>query len=175
MTGVQTCALPISCDPATLARDVALLKERGYRVHNALAADLFPRTVHVESVCTLVKADNSDETLNLRYIYDQLKDKYDLELTTGLALDAGFGWDMEVLTGKSILGRFYLYDEGCHYILNYDTEEGIANKHWHPEDTTEALELVVAFMGGTIVVHNEGEVFPPKRITDESVCTLVRE
>ena len=45
----------VSCDPATLARDVALLKERGYRVKNALAADLFPRTVHVESVCTLVR------------------------------------------------------------------------------------------------------------------------
>jgi len=45
----------ISCDPATLARDVALLKERGYRVKNALAADLFPRCAHVESVCTLVR------------------------------------------------------------------------------------------------------------------------
>ena len=59
-----------------------------------------------ESVCTLVKTDNSDDsdnTLNLRYIYDQLKDKYDLELATGLALDAGFGWDAEALTGKSFL------------------------------------------------------------------------
>ncbi len=45
----------VSCDPATLARDVALLKERGYRLKNALAADLFPRCSHVESVCTLVK------------------------------------------------------------------------------------------------------------------------
>ena len=125
-----------------------------------------------ESVSTLVKADNSDNTLNLKYIYDQLIDKYDLELTTGLALDAGFSWDMEVLTGKSILGRFYLYDEGCHYILNYDTEKGIANKHWHPGDTAEALELVAAFMEGTIVVHDEEEVFPPKRITDESIFCL---
>ncbi len=45
----------VSCDPATLARDVALLKERGYRLKNALAADLFPRCAHVESVVTLVK------------------------------------------------------------------------------------------------------------------------
>ena len=45
----------ISCDPATLARDVALLKERGYRVKNALAADLFPRCAHVESVVTLIR------------------------------------------------------------------------------------------------------------------------
>ena len=45
----------VSCDPATLGRDVALLKEKGYRVQNALACDLFPRTVHVESVVTLIK------------------------------------------------------------------------------------------------------------------------
>ena len=43
----------VSCDPATLARDVALLKERGYEVKNAMAADLFPRCAHVESVVTL--------------------------------------------------------------------------------------------------------------------------
>ena len=47
----------VSCDPATLARDVALLKERGYSVKNALAADLFPRCSHVESVVTLAKED----------------------------------------------------------------------------------------------------------------------
>ncbi len=44
----------VSCDPATLARDVKLLKERGYRLKNALAADLFPRCAHVESIVTLV-------------------------------------------------------------------------------------------------------------------------
>ena len=45
----------VSCDPATLARDVALLKERGYKLQNSLAADLFPRCSHVESVVTLTK------------------------------------------------------------------------------------------------------------------------
>lgn len=45
----------VSCDPATLARDAALLKERGYALKNALAADLFPRCAHVESICCLVR------------------------------------------------------------------------------------------------------------------------
>ena len=43
----------VSCDPATLGRDVALLKQHGYRVKNALAADLFPRCAHVESIVCL--------------------------------------------------------------------------------------------------------------------------
>ena len=47
----------VSCDPATLARDVALLKARGYVLKNAMAADLFPRCSHVESVCTLIQED----------------------------------------------------------------------------------------------------------------------
>ena len=47
----------VSCDPATLARDVALLKERGYQLKDAIAADLFPRCAHVESVCTLVREE----------------------------------------------------------------------------------------------------------------------
>ena len=45
----------VSCDPATLARDVALLKDKGYHLKNALAADLFPRCSHVESIVCLVK------------------------------------------------------------------------------------------------------------------------
>ena len=45
----------VSCDPATLARDVSLLKERGYTLKNAMAADLFPRCAHVESIVCLCK------------------------------------------------------------------------------------------------------------------------
>ena len=46
----------VSCDPATLARDVALLKGRGYVLQNAMAADLFPRCAHVESIVCLIRA-----------------------------------------------------------------------------------------------------------------------
>ena len=45
----------VSCDPATLARDVALLKERGYQLKDAIAADLFPRCAHVETIVCLNK------------------------------------------------------------------------------------------------------------------------
>jgi 23S rRNA (uracil1939-C5)-methyltransferase len=45
----------VSCDPATLARDVALLKEKGYTLTSAQAADLFPRCAHVETIACLCK------------------------------------------------------------------------------------------------------------------------
>ncbi|MBQ5994986.1 MAG: 23S rRNA (uracil(1939)-C(5))-methyltransferase RlmD [Clostridia bacterium] len=45
----------VSCDPATLARDCKLFSEKGYNLEKLTAVDLFPRTVHVESVCLLTK------------------------------------------------------------------------------------------------------------------------
>lgn len=45
----------VSCDPATLARDAARLSLFGYMPTRLAAADLFPRTVHVESVCLFLK------------------------------------------------------------------------------------------------------------------------
>ena len=53
----------VSCDPATLARDVALLKERGYALQNAMAADLFPRCAHVESIVCLSKPADTRQTV----------------------------------------------------------------------------------------------------------------
>ncbi len=56
----------VSCDPATLARDVALLKETGYRLQNAMAADLFPRCAHVESVVCLSREKANAPSQNFR-------------------------------------------------------------------------------------------------------------
>ena len=50
----------VSCDPATLARDVARFARLGYRAVRAEAVDLFPRTSHVESVVSLVRTSPSD-------------------------------------------------------------------------------------------------------------------
>ena len=40
----------ISCDPASLGRDAALLGERGYRLHSAELIDMFPDTSRIEAV-----------------------------------------------------------------------------------------------------------------------------
>ena len=43
----------VSCDPATLARDILRFTELGYTLREATAVDMFPRTSHVETVCCL--------------------------------------------------------------------------------------------------------------------------
>jgi 23S rRNA (uracil1939-C5)-methyltransferase len=45
----------VSCDPATLSRDLAGLLGAGYRVQQAHLVDLFPQTYHLESVFHLVR------------------------------------------------------------------------------------------------------------------------
>ena len=43
----------VSCDPATLARDVARLRSHGYRLQTARAVDMFPCCAHVETIVLL--------------------------------------------------------------------------------------------------------------------------
>ncbi len=46
-----------SCDPATLARDIKLFSEQGYSFIKAIPFDLFPQTMHVETVGLMEKSD----------------------------------------------------------------------------------------------------------------------
>jgi len=46
----------VSCDPASMGRDVALLNSHGYRHLQTTLVDLFPHTPHLEAVTALVRA-----------------------------------------------------------------------------------------------------------------------
>ena len=61
----------VSCDPATLARDVARFAPLGYRPVRACAVDLFPGTAHVETVCLLSKLQ-SKEHIEIEVKMDEL-------------------------------------------------------------------------------------------------------
>ena len=43
----------VSCDPATLARDLSLLQEK-YSIEKGVLVDLFAKTSHIETVCSII-------------------------------------------------------------------------------------------------------------------------
>ena len=47
----------VSCDPATLARDIKFLREHGYALQEATPVDMFPHTAEVEVVSCLVREE----------------------------------------------------------------------------------------------------------------------
>ena len=61
----------VSCDPATLARDLKKLTEGGYRLDYVQPVDQFAHTVHVETVCLLSKL-NSKQHIEINLDMDEL-------------------------------------------------------------------------------------------------------
>ena len=62
----------VSCDPATLARDLKILLAAGYKLRKYAACDQFCRTVHVETVCLLSKLHEAKHHINVKVDMDEL-------------------------------------------------------------------------------------------------------
>lgn len=61
----------VSCNPETLARDVRYMKKMGYRAVEAWLVDMFPGTVHVETVVLLSKL-NTKQHIEVELNLDEL-------------------------------------------------------------------------------------------------------
>jgi len=68
----------VSCDPATLGRDVKLLAQRGYQATRAAAVDLFPGTAHVETV-VLLSHKKPDGHINVKVEFGEGEGKVPLD------------------------------------------------------------------------------------------------
>lgn len=75
----------ISCDPATLARDVALLKEKNYHLTSTQAVDMFPRTAHVETV-VLLSHKKPDSVINVKVEFGEGEGKVPLDNTAEILI-----------------------------------------------------------------------------------------
>ena len=62
----------VSCDPATLARDVKRMEEQGYVLQRAEAVDLFPRTAHVETVVLLSKGEIDSKKVRVEFSLEDM-------------------------------------------------------------------------------------------------------
>ena len=62
----------VSCDSATLARDVKYLEEHGYKLMKARIFDNFSQSVHVETVCLLSKLHKAKHYVNVTLDMDEL-------------------------------------------------------------------------------------------------------
>jgi len=61
----------VSCDSATMARDVKRLADLGYTARRACAVDMFPRADHVETICLLSKL-NAKQHIEINLDMDEL-------------------------------------------------------------------------------------------------------
>ena len=68
----------VSCDPATLARDLKMLCGRGYALERVRAVDMFPNTVHVETV-VLLSHKKPDSTISVKVEFGEGEGKVPLD------------------------------------------------------------------------------------------------
>ncbi|WP_287712357.1 class I SAM-dependent RNA methyltransferase, partial [Anaerostipes sp.] len=61
----------VSCKPTSLARDLEIFQQEGYQVERVKLMDMFPRTVHVETV-VLLSQQKPDDTIEIDLDLDEL-------------------------------------------------------------------------------------------------------
>lgn len=94
-------------------------------------------------------------------VYEQLKDQYELVMTTTTALDEGFTVDCPILVGKSHGQIIELYEDGGDFVLDIMDAEQTKGTHWHPNDVSSAVDHIVAFMEG----KSDYQMYPFKQQT----------
>ena len=62
----------VSCDPATLGRDVKIFREFGYEAKRAAAVDMFPGTAHVETVVLLSKGKVDSKKIRVEFSLEDM-------------------------------------------------------------------------------------------------------
>ena len=62
----------VSCDPATLARDVNILTQSGYSLQSAQPVDMFPQTAHVETVVLLSKGEVDSKRIRVEFSLEDM-------------------------------------------------------------------------------------------------------
>ena len=81
-------------------------------------------------------------------VYEQLKDRYHLVLTTTSAFDEGFTVDCPIVVGRAHGQIITLYENCGDFVLDVTNAEQTKGTHWHPKDVDDAVGSIVEFMEG---------------------------
>lgn len=85
---------------------------------------------------------------DVQKVYEQLKDRYELVLTSTSALDEGFTVDCPILVGKAHGQIVELYECGGEFVLDVMDAEHTKGTHWHPYAVEDAAHDIAKFMEG---------------------------
>ena len=81
-------------------------------------------------------------------VYEQLKDRYDLFLTTTALWDDGFTIDVPIIVGKAHGQIIQLYACDDMFVMDVLDDEKTMCTHWHPYDIDMAVKDIAEFMDG---------------------------
>ena len=93
-------------------------------------------------------------------VYEQLKVRYDLALTTTSALDEGFTVDCPIIVGKAHGQIIELYEDGGDFVLDVMDAKQAKGTHWHPNNIKSAVNDIAEFMEG----RSDYEMYPFKQV-----------
>ena len=129
----------VSCNPATFARDAKILKSEGYEIKEVQPVDMFPQTMHVETVALLYKLD-VDEHIDVEIKLDEL----DLTSTESKATYAQIN---EYILEKFNLKISTLYiaqiKKKCGIVLREHYNKSKKGKQVIPQCTPEKEEAIM--------------------------------
>lgn len=129
----------VSCNPATLARDLKLFTENGFEVVEVEGYDMFPNTVHVETVALLSKLD-VDKHIDVEIKLDEL------DLTSAES-KASYAQIKEYILEKFDLKVSTLYiaqiKKKCGIVLREHYNKSKKEKQVIPQCTPEKEEAIM--------------------------------
>ena len=81
-------------------------------------------------------------------VYERLKDRYDLILTTTMEFDREFTVDSPLIVGKAHGQMIELYVCDDIFVLYVADSEQTMGTHWHPSNVDRAAKDITEFMDG---------------------------
>lgn len=95
---------------------------------------------------------------DIQAIYERLRDRYPIVLSSSLSLGFNGKVDFPVLYGQSVLGRFELfYDDVPSFAFYAMDDSGGVFAHFHLQTPAEAEKTVLDFMDGKLTIIQFGQ------------------